>query len=56
MNPINQPSRNALPFYILDILSRYTDSEHTITLKEIGKKLKDEYNLNPERHTLKRNV
>ena len=56
MNPINQPSRNALPFYILDILSRYTDSEHTITLKEIGKKLKDEYNLKPERHTLKRNV
>ena len=39
MNPINQPPRNVLPLYILDILNRYTDSEHTITMKEIEEEI-----------------
>ena len=41
---------------IIDILNRYTDSEHTLTQKEIEKILKDEYLMEADRKTVRRNL
>lgn len=41
---------------IIDILNRYTDSEHTLTQREIEKILKDEYLMNADRKTVRRNL
>lgn len=41
---------------IIDILNRYTDSEHTLTQREIEQILKDEYLMNADRKTVRRNL
>lgn len=41
---------------ILDILNRYTDSQHTLTQREIEQILKDEYLMEVDRKTVRRNL
>lgn len=41
---------------IIDILNRYTDSEHTLTQREIERILKDEYLMDADRKTVRRNL
>lgn len=41
---------------IIDILNRYTDSEHTLTQREIEQILKDEYLMDADRKTVRRNL
>lgn len=41
---------------ILDILKKYTDSEHTLTQKEIIEKLEKEYQMKADRKSVKRNL
>lgn len=41
---------------IIDILDRYTDSEHTLTQREIEQILKNEYMMNVDRKTVRRNL
>ena len=41
---------------IIDILNRYTDSEHTLTQREIEQILKDEYLMEADRKTVRRNL
>lgn len=41
---------------IIDILNRYTDSEHTLTQREIEQILKDEYLMDVDRKTVRRNL
>lgn len=41
---------------IIDILDRYTDSEHTLTQREIEQILKDEYMMEADRKSVRRNL
>lgn len=41
---------------IIDILNRYTDSEHTLTQREIEQILKSEYLMDVDRKTVRRNL
>ena len=41
---------------ILDILNKYTDAEHTLSQKEIQKKLETEYAMKVDRKAIKRNL
>lgn len=50
-----QPKKMAI-FYILEILKKYTDSEHTLTQKQIQDKLKSEYCMVLDRKAVKRNL
>ncbi len=50
-----QPKKIAA-FYILAILKDCTDSEHTLTQKQIQDKLKNEYGLTLDRKAVKRNL
>lgn len=49
-------SKKLVPFYIYEILRKYTDVEQTLTQKDILDKLKDEYGITVERKTLSRNI
>ena len=42
--------------YILQILRKYTDANHTMTQQQIADKLKSEYGLDVNRSTIKRNI
>lgn len=50
-----QPKK-LLILFILDILEKYTDSEHTLTQNEIQEILAKEYNMNVDRKSVKRNL
>lgn len=50
-----QPKK-LLILYILDILRRYTDAEHTLTQNEIVEILAKEYNMKADRKSVKRNL
>lgn len=50
-----QPKK-LLIIYILDILQKHTDSEHTLTQNEIQEILAKEYNMNVDRKSVKRNL
>lgn len=50
-----QPKK-MLILYILDILQRYTDAEHTLTQNEIVEILAKEYNMKADRKSVKRNL
>lgn len=40
--------------YVYDILKKYTDEKHSLTYSEIGEKLKQDYNVNPDPKTISR--
>lgn len=40
--------------YVYDILKKYTDEKHSLTYFEIGEKLKQDYNVNPDPKTISR--
>ena len=42
--------------YVYDILKKYTDEKHSLTYSEIGEKLQQEYNVNPDPKTISRIV
>ena len=42
--------------YILQILRKYTDADHTMTQQQIAEKLKSDYGLEVNRSTIKRNL
>ena len=42
--------------YILQILRRYTDADHTMTQQQIAEKLRSDYELEVNRATVKRNI
>jgi len=42
---MEQKDKKLALFYILDILKKYTDEKHSLTYSEIGKRLKEEYNM-----------
>ena len=42
--------------YILNILRKYTDADHTMTQQEIADKLLSDYGMPVNRATVKRNV
>ena len=42
--------------YILQILRRYTDADHTMTQQQIAEKLRNDYGLEVNRATIKRNI
>ena len=56
MKRIPEPAENLVPLYMLDILYEYTDADHTISLTKIGEKIKENFGLNPNRRTLRRNM
>lgn len=55
MPNIVQPKK-LLIVNIIDILDRYTDSEHTLTQRDIERILKDEYLMDADRKTVRRNL
>ncbi len=48
--------KKAIILYILQILERYTDADHTMTQQQIMEKLRSEYDLEVNRATVKRNI
>lgn len=45
-----------LILYILDILKKYTDDNHSLTYSQISEKLKQDYNVTPDPKTVSRTV
>lgn len=50
-----QPKKMAI-FYILKILKKYTDGDHTLTQKQILDRLKKDYDMTLDRKAVKRNL
>ena len=50
------PTKKMVIISILDILKRYTDVEHKLSQKQIAEILKEEYNTEVDRKTIKRNI
>ncbi len=48
--------KKVIILYILQILQRYTDAEHSMTQQQIAEKLRDLYHLEVNRATVKRNI
>ena len=48
--------KKAIILYILQILQRYTDAEHTMTQQQITERLRDDFGLEVNRATVKRNL
>ena len=48
--------KNGNPIYILNILKKYTDSEHIITVAEIKRKVKETYDVDIDPRTIRRNI
>ena len=53
---VPESGKKIIILYILQILKKYTDINHTMTQQQIGEKLKDEYGLDVNRTTIKRNI
>ncbi len=53
---IVESGKKAIILYILQILQRYTDAEHTMTQQQIMEKLRNEYGLDVNRATVRRNL
>ena len=51
-----ESGKKIIILYILQILRRYTDADHTMTQQQIAEKLRDEYGLEVNRATVKRNI
>ena len=52
----SEQPKKLLIMYILDILKNHTDSEHTLTQKQIIDLLQKDYNMKVDRKTVKRNL
>src|SRR5574344_955685 len=48
--------KKLLILYILDILKKYTDDNHSLTYSQISEKLKQDYNVTPDPKTVSRTV
>ena len=48
--------KKVIILYILQILQKYTDEEHTMTQQQIMEKLRDDYGLEVNRSTVRRNL
>ena len=53
---IPESGKKIIILYILQILRKYTDQNHTMTQQQIAEKLRDEYGLEVNRSTVRRNV
>ncbi len=51
-----ESGKKIIILYILQILRRYTDADHNMTQQQIAEKLRDEYGLEVNRATVKRNI
>ena len=51
-----ESGKKAIILYILQILQRYTDAEHTMTQQQIMDRLRDEFQLEINRATVRRNL
>ncbi len=51
-----EPTKKMLIMNILDILKRYSDSDHTLSQKDIIEILEKEYDMTADRKTVKRNL
>ena len=51
-----EPTKKMLIMNILEILRRYTDSEHTLSQKDILEILEKEYEMKAERKAVRRNI
>ena len=51
-----ESGKKIIILYILQILRKYTDFNHTMTQQQIAEKLKDDYGLDVNRTTVKRNI
>ena len=51
-----EPSKKMIPIYILDILRRHTDAEHTLDQKHIINRLRTEYDLEVDRKAVRSNM
>lgn len=53
---LTKPSKKLLPMLILDILRKYTDSEHRLSQRDIMDILKTEYDMTADRKAIRRNI
>ena len=53
---IPENGKKAIILYILQILRKYTDMNHTMTQQQIADRLRSEYGLDVDRGTVKRNI
>ena len=51
-----ESGKKIIILYILQILRRYTDADHTMTQQQIAEKLRSDYELEVNRATVKRNI
>ena len=51
-----ETGKKIIILYILQILRKYTDADHTMTQQQIAEKLRSEYGLEVNRSTVKRNI
>ena len=55
MNYLENPPKNLLPLYLMDILQRKTDEDHRLNQDEIIRILENEYQMKASRKTIRRN-
>lgn len=55
MSEITYP-QNGNILYILNILKKYSDDDHTLSAEEIGELVKEKYEINIEQRTIRRNI
>lgn len=48
--------KNGNPIYILNVLKKYSDEEHMLSAAEIGKKVKEIYDVEIDPRTIRRNI
>lgn len=48
--------KNGNILYILNVLKKYSDEEHKLSATEIGNKIKEEYNVEIDSRTIRRNI
>ena len=53
---LQESGKKIVILYILQILRRYTDADHTMTQQQIAEKLRSEYGMEVNRATVKRNI
>ena len=51
-----ESGKKIIILYILQILRRYTDAEHTMTQQQIAEKLRSDYGMEVNRATIRRNI
>ena len=51
-----ESGKKIIILYILQILRRYTDADHTMTQQQIADRLRSDYGLEVNRATIRRNI